>query len=134
MIFISGVMSIIIQKNTLCANKILVICFCPNCVIPPPPPKKKKRSFSIYLFIFWRGPGLLLPLPLRLCTSGLDHTKVRQESDLPIKAIKENSDIFQNFFISCLILQSMKEPFHQFSNLLMLPQFLREVQRTLQRG
>ena len=133
MIFISGVMSIIIQKNTLCANKILVICFCPNCVISPPSPPKK-RSFSICLFIFWRGPGRLLPLPLSLCTNGLDHTKARQESDIPIKTIKENSDIFKNFFFSCLILQSMKEPFHQFSNWLMLPQFLREVQRTLQRG
>ena len=116
MIFISEVMSIIIQKNTLCANKILVICFCPNCVI------------------FWRGPGRLLPLPLSLCTNGLDHTKAHQESDIPIQTIKENSDIFKNFFFSCLILQSMKEPFHQFSNWLMLPQFLREVQRTLQRG
>ena len=32
MIFISGVMSIIIQKNMLCANKIRMIYFCPNFV------------------------------------------------------------------------------------------------------
>ena len=32
MIFISGIRSIIIQKNTLCTDKILVIYYCPNCV------------------------------------------------------------------------------------------------------
>ena len=32
MIFISGVMSLIIQKNRLCSNKIRVIYFCKNCV------------------------------------------------------------------------------------------------------
>ena len=38
---------------------------------------------------------------------------------------------FQKFFISCLMLQSLKEPFHQFPNWLMLPQFLKKFQRTL---
>ena len=32
MIFMSGIMRIIIQKNTLCTNNISVINFCPNCV------------------------------------------------------------------------------------------------------
>ena len=32
MIFISGVRSIIFQKNKLCTNKICLIYFCPNCV------------------------------------------------------------------------------------------------------
>ena len=32
MIFISGVISIVFQKNTLCKNKIRVIYFCRNCV------------------------------------------------------------------------------------------------------
>ena len=58
--------------------------------------------------------------------SNLDYTKVCQESDILTKIIKGNADIFQKFFISRLILQSMKEPFHQFSNWLMLPLFLKK--------
>ena len=56
MVFISGVIRIIIQKNTLCANKTRVIYFCPNCVNFLP----WKRSF----FFFWGGGlgvGRLLP-------------------------------------------------------------------------
>ena len=45
MIVISGVISIIIQKNTSCTNKIRVIYFCPNCVNFLPE--------NVYLFIFW---------------------------------------------------------------------------------
>ena len=40
--------------------------------------------------------------------NSLDHTKTCQESDVPTKIIKENTDIFQKFFISRLMLQSMK--------------------------
>ena len=32
MIFTSGIVSVIIQKNKLCKNKIRAIYFCPNCV------------------------------------------------------------------------------------------------------
>ena len=32
MTFISGIISIIIRKNTLCTNKIRMIYFCPSCV------------------------------------------------------------------------------------------------------
>ena len=59
--------------------------------------------------------------------NSLDHTK----ADIPTKIIKENADIFQKFFISRLMLQSMKEPFHQFSDWIILPQFLKKVQRIL---
>ena len=48
--------------------------------------------------------------------SSLDHIKACQQSDIPTKIIKENSDIFQKFLNSRLMLQSIKEPFHQFSN------------------
>ena len=63
--------------------------------------------------------------------SSLDHKKPCHELDIPTKIFKENAEIFQNFFISRLMLQAMEEPFHQFSNWLMLPQFLQKVQRTL---
>ena len=63
MIFISGVMSIIIQKNTLCANKILVICFCPNCVIPPPPQKKKTFIFYLFIYFLERAGATASPAP-----------------------------------------------------------------------
>ena len=46
----------------------------------------------------------------------LVHTNACQESHIPTQIIKENADIFQKFFISCLMHQSIKEPFHQFSN------------------
>ena len=60
--------------------------------------------------------------------SSLESTKACQLSEILTKNIKENAD---KFFISCLMLQSMKEPFHQFSKWLMLPQFLERVLRTL---
>ena len=47
MIFISGVISIVFQKNMLCTNKICVIYFCLNCV-----------KFCLKCFIYlvsWRG-------------------------------------------------------------------------------
>ena len=53
--------------------------------------------------------------------SSLDHTEVCQESDIPTKLLKKMLIFFQKFFISCLMLHSIKEPFHQFSNWLMLP-------------
>ena len=44
MIFISGIVSITIQKNTLCTNKTCVIYFCPNCVNVLP---KKPHNFIV---------------------------------------------------------------------------------------
>ena len=66
MIFISGLISIIIQKNTLCANKTRVICFLPELrqfFVP--------KTF-IFLFLGGRmgGAGATAPLPpqlIRLC-------------------------------------------------------------------
>ena len=70
MIFISGVISIVFQKNMLCTNKICVIYFCLNCV-----------KFCLKCFIYlvsWRGgegvasaphPFLLLPQLVHLCSS-----------------------------------------------------------------
>ena len=48
MIFISGVMSIIVQKNTLCANTVRVIYFCPNCVNFLP-----ENLYFFYFFLGW---------------------------------------------------------------------------------
>ena len=64
MIFISRVISIIIQKNTLCTSKIRVIYFCPNCVSV----LSENVTFLfilIYLFIylFFGGRGAELPPP-----------------------------------------------------------------------
>ena len=63
--------------------------------------------------------------------SSLDHAKAYQGSDIPTKIIKEILTFFQNFFIFHLMPQSIKEPFHQFSNWLMLSQFLKKVFRTI---
>ena len=51
MIFIFEIISIIIQKNTLCTNKFCVIYFCPNCVNF----LTENANFFIlfYLFIFF---------------------------------------------------------------------------------
>ena len=75
MVFISGIISIIIQKNMLCTNKIRVIYFCPNCVNFLP-----KNLYFVYLFIYffyyyyfwweegrWRFP-LPPPTPPTSCT------------------------------------------------------------------
>ena len=51
MMFIPWVISIIIQKNTLCASKIRVIYFCPNCV----------SFFSRKIFFTFKGAAALLP-------------------------------------------------------------------------
>ena len=56
MIFISRVISIIIQKNTLCTSKIRVIYFCPNCVSVPSENVIFLFIF-IYLFIYLLGGG-----------------------------------------------------------------------------
>ena len=56
MIFISGIISIIIQKNTLCTNKFGVTYFCPNWVICLP----ENAHFSIFFFL--KG-GRLPPYP-----------------------------------------------------------------------
>ena len=61
--------------------------------------------------------------------SSLDHTKACQVSDISTKIINENADIFSE--VLHLSFKSMKEPFHQFSNWLMLPQFLKKVRKTL---
>ena len=46
MIFTSGIVSVIIQKNKLCKNKIRAIYFCPNCV--------KFLPENINVFFFFR--------------------------------------------------------------------------------
>ena len=66
MIIISGVVSIVFQKNTLCTNKICVIYFCPNCVKF----LLENVIFFIYLFIFFFGGGRLPPLPPSSCAYG----------------------------------------------------------------
>ena len=48
MIFISGVISIVIQKNTFCINENQVIYFCPNCVNF----LSEKDHFFLFLFFF----------------------------------------------------------------------------------
>ena len=53
--------------------------------------------------------------------SSLDPTKECQKSDIHTKIIKENANIFKKLFVTRLLFQSMKEPFHHFSNWLMLP-------------
>ena len=58
MIFISGIISIIFQKNKLCTNKIRVIYFCPNCVNFLP----EKVHFLIFFFFFGGG-RRLTPCP-----------------------------------------------------------------------
>ena len=55
LIFISGIISIIIQKNTICTNKIRVIHFCPNFVFFLP------ENVHSFYFLGW-----LLP-PMRPC-------------------------------------------------------------------
>ena len=55
MTFISEIMSIIDQKNTLCTYKKCVIYSCPNCVIF----FAQKRSIFYFIF-FWWGEGRLL--------------------------------------------------------------------------
>ena len=52
MIFISGVISIVIQKNTFCINENQVIYFCPNCVNF----LSEKVHFFLFLFFFWLPP------------------------------------------------------------------------------
>ena len=56
MIFISEIMSIINQKNTLRTYKKCVIYSCPNCVIVLP----KNAQFLFYFIFFWWGEGRLL--------------------------------------------------------------------------
>ena len=57
MILISGVMSIIMQKNVFCTNKICLIYFFPNCI-----------SFCLKTFIFFIFGRATAPLPPpRLC-------------------------------------------------------------------
>ena len=51
--------------------------------------------------------------------SNLDHANACQESDIPTKVIKENADIFSE--VLHLSFNASKEPFHQFSNWVMLP-------------
>ena len=51
MIFISEIMSIINQKNTLCTYKKCVIYSCPNCVIVLP----KNAQFLFYFFLVRGG-------------------------------------------------------------------------------
>ena len=58
MMIISGVMSIIIQKNMLCANKICVIYFSPNCI----------NFLPENIFYFWGGDWP--PCPPSSCTYG----------------------------------------------------------------
>ena len=59
--------------------------------------------------------------------SSLDRTKACKESDKHKKIIKENADIFSEVLhLSRLMLQSMKEPFDQFSNWLLFPQFFKK--------
>ena len=57
MIFISGVMSITIQKNTLCTNKIRVIHFCLNFL--------KFLPENVHFLIFWGTTGPCPPPPAR---------------------------------------------------------------------
>ena len=63
MMFIPGVISIIIQKNKLCANKIRVIYFCPNCVNFLP------ENFLFFLFLGGRLPSPA-PSPPSSCAPG----------------------------------------------------------------
>ena len=66
--FIPGVMSIIMQKNTLCASKIRVIYFCPNCVSFFP-----KSFLSLILEgLLASNPPSPIPWPqlVRLCAYG----------------------------------------------------------------
>ena len=60
MIFISGIINVNIQKNTVCTNKISVLFF------------PKLRHFLFFIYIFFVGEGgecLLLPLYLSLLLS-----------------------------------------------------------------
>ena len=59
MIFISGVINIIIQKNTLCTSKVLLIYFCPNCVNFLP------ENVQFFLSFFLKGAA---PQLVRLCS------------------------------------------------------------------
>ena len=52
MILISGVISIIFQKNTLCTNKIRMIYFCTNFVN-----FLAENVFLFLIFFFWGGGG-----------------------------------------------------------------------------
>ena len=56
MIFISGIITIIIQKNTLCSNKVCVIYFWPNCV-----------NFWLKKFIIYFLRGAMVPSAPPLC-------------------------------------------------------------------
>ena len=60
-LFISGVISIIVQKNTLCTSKIRVIYFCRNCVNFLPE--------NIYFFLFFGVHLLPTPYPPTLSPS-----------------------------------------------------------------
>ena len=55
MIFISGVISMVFQKNTLCTSKICVIYFCLNRV---------NCCLKLFIYLFFGGGGRQLPPPL----------------------------------------------------------------------
>lgn len=57
---ISRIISIINQKSTLCTNKILVICFCPNQV------NVLHENVNFYIFLLW-GDCPSLPPPQPRC-------------------------------------------------------------------
>ena len=46
----------------------------------------------------------------------LDSTKVSQYTDIPTKVIKDNADIFSDFLLSGLIIQSQLPSFHRALN------------------
>ena len=76
MISFSGVISIIIQKNMLCTNKIRVIYFCPNCV--------NVLAKSVHVLFLGRQlpPCPTPPLSQLVRLWSLDH----QEEDLALKS------------------------------------------------
>ena len=46
----------------------------------------------------------------------LDSSKVSQDTDIPTKVLKDNADIFSDFFFQVLIIQSRLPSFHRALN------------------
>ena len=83
--------------------------------------KKASNSNNLFSFDIVDGEKIVKEV------SSLDRTKACKESDIHKKIIKENADIFSEVLhLSRLMLQSMKEPFDQFSNWLLFPQFFKK--------
>ena len=82
MIFISGIISIIIQKDTFSKNKIRRIYFCPNCVNF----LRENIHFCFFCFCFFLGGGGQLdPLPPPNPCAYDDN-----KSKMPVKLISTN--------------------------------------------